>query len=175
MNPEDAVGAMGALGGLLAGGIVMVLVMIVIMAVLPVILYWKIISKTGNAGPIALLMLIPLVNLIVIYWLAFADWPALRQAGSTYPLQPGMYPPPLPQQPYSPPQYQPSEPAKPYQQPASQFQPDPARFQPPPPSHFTPAPPPAAPAAQAFMFCGNCGTKLPVGTPFCTNCGGRTS
>ncbi len=166
MNPEDAVGAMGALGGLLAGGIVMVLVMIVVMAVLPVILYWKIISKTGNAGPIALLMLIPLVNLIVIYWLAFADWPALRQAGGVYPPQPAMYPPPMPQQQYPP------APPQPYQQPPSQFQPDPSRFQTP-PSHF--APPPPVPPAQAFMFCGNCGTKLPAGTQFCTNCGGRTS
>ena len=149
----------------------MVLVMIVVMAVLAVILYWKIISKTGNAGPIALLMLIPLVNLIVIYWLAFADWPALRQAGGAYPPQPAMYPPPMPQQAYPPPQAPPQS----YQQPPSQFQPDPSRFQPPPPSHFTPPPPAPAPPVQAFMFCGNCGTKLPAGTQFCTSCGGRTT
>jgi hypothetical protein len=173
MNPEDAVGALGALGGLLAGGIVVFLVIFLVMAILPIIAYWKIIAKTGNAGPMALLLLIPIVNLIVLYWIALGDWPALRQAGGAYP-QPGGYPPPqpYPPQPYPPQGYPPP-------QPQQQFQPQPSRFQPP-PGHFQPAapsaqmPPPPS-AAPAMMFCGNCGAKMPVGSQFCTNCGGRTS
>ncbi len=168
MNPEDAAGALGALGGLLAGGIVVFLLIFLVMAILPIIAYWKIIAKTGNAGPIALLLLIPIVNLIVLYWVALGDWPALRQAGGAYP-QPEGYPPPqpYPQQGYTPPQ-----PPQQFQQEPSRFQPPPGHFQPPTPSAQMPPP---APAAGATMFCGNCGGKVPVGSQFCTNCGGRTS
>jgi len=46
-----------------------------IVLILPI---WKIFSKAGFPGPTAFLMLIPLVNVIVLYVLAFADWPALK-------------------------------------------------------------------------------------------------
>ena len=174
MNPEDAAGALGAVGGLLAGGIVVFAIIFLVLAILPIIAYWKIIAKTGNAGPLALLLLIPLVNLIVIYWLAFGDWPALRQgaAGGAPGTYPGQYPPPqqYPQQGYPPPQ----------------FQPQPQRFQAPlpypppaaPPQMPTPPsvqPRPTAPPPAAAAFCGNCGAKVTPGSQFCTSCGGRTS
>ena len=42
--------------------------------------YWKIFSKAGYSGALSLLMLIPLVNVIMLFFLAFADWPALKNA-----------------------------------------------------------------------------------------------
>jgi len=50
--------------------------LLVIFVALPifVIPYWKIFSKAGFAGALSLLMIIPLVNLIVLYVIAFSEW-----------------------------------------------------------------------------------------------------
>ena len=50
----------------------------VIMAVLIVVPFWRICSKAGYPGPLSLLMLLPIANLILLYFLAFARWPALE-------------------------------------------------------------------------------------------------
>lgn len=56
----------------------------VLFAVILVIPFWKIFSKAGFPGPLSLLMLMPLVNLGMIFFLAFAKWPALKnQADSS--------------------------------------------------------------------------------------------
>ena len=39
-----------------------------------VIPYWKIFSKAGFAGALSLLMIVPFVNLIVLYVVAFSKW-----------------------------------------------------------------------------------------------------
>lgn len=39
-----------------------------------VIPFWKIFSKAGFAGALSLLMIVPLVNLIVLYVVAFSEW-----------------------------------------------------------------------------------------------------
>jgi hypothetical protein len=52
---------------------------IVVAAVFMVFVYYKIFQKTGNSGWLSLLMLIPLVNFIMILYLAFSDWPVLRE------------------------------------------------------------------------------------------------
>ena len=39
-----------------------------------VIPYWKIFSKAGFAGALSLLMIVPVVNLIVLYVVAFSEW-----------------------------------------------------------------------------------------------------
>ena len=39
-----------------------------------VIPFWKIFSKAGFAGALSLLMIIPFVNLIVLYVVAFSEW-----------------------------------------------------------------------------------------------------
>ena len=49
--------------------------------ILPVIAFWKICSKAGFSGALGLLMLIPLANIILPLYLAFAEWPALRSNG----------------------------------------------------------------------------------------------
>ena len=46
--------------------------------------FWRIFSRAGFSGALALLLLVPLLNLMVIWYLAFAEWPALKtpQPGS---------------------------------------------------------------------------------------------
>jgi hypothetical protein len=61
--------------------IVMVLVMLtfaVLAALLTVIPFWKICTKAGFPGPLSLLMLVPVANIVLPFYIAFADWPALR-------------------------------------------------------------------------------------------------
>ena len=50
--------------------------LLAIFVALPAILipYWKIFSKAGFAGALSLLMIIPVVNLIVLYVVAFSEW-----------------------------------------------------------------------------------------------------
>jgi len=52
-----------------------------VMVVVTVIPYWKICTKAGFPGPLALLMLVPIANIILPFYLAFAEWPSLRQSG----------------------------------------------------------------------------------------------
>ena len=60
--------------GFSAIGIIPILI-ILALAVIP---YWKIWSRTGHSGAWALLMLVPIANLISLWVLAFKDWPAMR-------------------------------------------------------------------------------------------------
>lgn len=47
-------------------------------AALLVLPFWRICEKAGYPGVMALLIFVPLANLIFLYWLAFAEWPAQR-------------------------------------------------------------------------------------------------
>jgi hypothetical protein len=38
--------------------------------------FWRICTRVGHPPWLSLLILVPLINLIFIYWLAFAEWPA---------------------------------------------------------------------------------------------------
>ena len=55
------------------------LFLIIVIGAVFVVPFWKIFSKAGFPGALSLLMLVPLVNLIMIFVLAFAEWPALRE------------------------------------------------------------------------------------------------
>jgi hypothetical protein len=57
----------------------MELILILVMASVIVVPFWRIFSKAGFSGALSLLMFIPFVNLIMIFVLAFAPWPALKQ------------------------------------------------------------------------------------------------
>jgi hypothetical protein len=59
-------------------GPIEILVILCVAAVVIVLPYWKIFTKAGFPGPLALLMLIPLANIIMPFVLAFSDWPALK-------------------------------------------------------------------------------------------------
>ncbi len=45
-------------------------------AILIVWPFWRIFKKAGYHGALGLLMVIPLLNLVMILFLAFADWPS---------------------------------------------------------------------------------------------------
>jgi hypothetical protein len=47
----------------------------VILAIIP---FWRICRRAGLQPLLSLLIAIPLVNLIFIYYLAFTDWPSLK-------------------------------------------------------------------------------------------------
>ena len=67
-------GAMMRMGGLcVSHGLILLLWAAVI--ILP---FWKIFSNAGFSGWLSLLLLVPVVNLIVLYVIAFARWPARR-------------------------------------------------------------------------------------------------
>jgi hypothetical protein len=51
----------------------------IIVALIMIIPFWKIFQKAGFNPALAILMLIPIVNLVMIFFLAFAEWPALKR------------------------------------------------------------------------------------------------
>jgi hypothetical protein len=69
-------------GAIAAAGMIWILVCIGAL-ILGLIINWKIAQKAGFSGPASLLMLIPLVNIIVLIYFAFTEWPierSLREA-----------------------------------------------------------------------------------------------
>lgn len=59
--------------------IVIILVIGALVVGLTVVPFWKICTKAGFAGALSLLMLVPIANIILPFYLAFAEWPALKQ------------------------------------------------------------------------------------------------
>lgn len=109
--------------------------------------YGRILHKAGYSGWLALLTLIPLVNIIFIVWFAFATWPLERRVGAmAAPQAPaGYYPPQPPAQPTAP--MQQSGYGAPVQQPGYGA-PQPTVPQPPVPQPQQPAPQEQQPAQQ---------------------------
>ena len=60
------------------GIIVIVLFLSAIGALLTVIPFWKICSKAGFPGALSLLLLVPIANIVLPFYVAFAQWPALK-------------------------------------------------------------------------------------------------
>ena len=54
---------------------------ILILLALVVIPYWKIWERTGHSGLWGLLMIIPFVNIVSLWVLAFKPWPAVDGRG----------------------------------------------------------------------------------------------
>ena len=52
----------------------------IIIAIIP---FWRICARVGYSPWLSLLIAIPLVNLIFIYFLAFSDWPARKATATT--------------------------------------------------------------------------------------------
>ena len=51
---------------------------LIIVGLIIVLPFWKIFTKAGFPGPLAVLMIVPLVNILMIFFLAFAEWPSMR-------------------------------------------------------------------------------------------------
>ena len=50
-------------------------------SVLVVLPFWFICRKAGFPGALSLLMLVPVANIVLPFFLAFAEWPVLKGAG----------------------------------------------------------------------------------------------
>ena len=59
-------------------------------AIIAIIPFWRICDRVGLSPWLSLLLLIPLANVIFIYYVAFADWPS--QAGGARGAPPGFGP-----------------------------------------------------------------------------------
>jgi len=56
--------------------VVVAIVLISLIWIWPV---WRIVAKTGHPGALTLLFLIPAINLGMLFYLAFAEWPIERE------------------------------------------------------------------------------------------------
>jgi len=62
--------------GMFGFGIFALIMMFVLAgALLTIIPFWKICDRVGLPGPLSLLMLVPLANIIFPFYVAFAKWP----------------------------------------------------------------------------------------------------
>lgn len=52
------------------------MLIVVIALVIPT---WRICQRTGYPGWIGILILVPMVNLILLYFIAFSDWPTVKK------------------------------------------------------------------------------------------------
>ncbi len=50
--------------------------MMLVMAVIVILPFWFIFSKAGYSKWLSLLMVVPLVNIVLLYFLAFSKWPS---------------------------------------------------------------------------------------------------
>jgi len=75
-RPPGGAGAMMFLGPW--GGIV-ALALLVLTYVVLAIAFWQFLKKAGLTPMIALLMVVPVVNLGVALWAAFAEWPVTKE------------------------------------------------------------------------------------------------
>lgn len=57
-------------------------VMMVLVAIIIVIPVWRICSKVGYSGWLAVIILIPIANLVLLYFLGFSEWPIERRQAS---------------------------------------------------------------------------------------------
>ncbi len=56
-------------------------VLLLVIMSLPIVwCFWRVFSKAGFPGELSLLMLVPFLNLFMLFFLAFARWPALPGA-----------------------------------------------------------------------------------------------
>jgi hypothetical protein len=64
---------------LFPGGGIFFLLMAVAVSALVVFLFWRILRKAGYEGALSLLMLVPFVNIGLLVYLAFEEWPVLKE------------------------------------------------------------------------------------------------
>jgi hypothetical protein len=75
VDSSQASNAGAALGSVIGGALLCYFLFIALLIVGMVYVYYKIVQRTGYNGWMALLMFVPLVNLGLLLYLAFSDWP----------------------------------------------------------------------------------------------------
>lgn len=55
------------------------LLVLLIVAGFLVVPFWKIFSKAGYPGILSLAMLVPILNIVMWYFLGFSEWPVLKE------------------------------------------------------------------------------------------------
>jgi len=53
--------------------------LMLVFAALIIVPFWFIFRKAGYSQWLGVLMVVPIVNLVMLYFLAFSDWPRLRE------------------------------------------------------------------------------------------------
>lgn len=79
-GPPGGLSGMAGRGGFLPGGPFASIFLVALFAVTLIVLaiaFYRLYQKAGFSGAIGLLMLVPVVNLGVALYLAFAEWPVL--------------------------------------------------------------------------------------------------
>lgn len=83
------------LAGIAAGFMGIFFLFGIAIAAFAVFLFWRIFTKAGLSGPLALLVLVPGVGwIIALCILAFSEWPVTPIPSAPY--YPPVYPPPAP-------------------------------------------------------------------------------
>jgi heme/copper-type cytochrome/quinol oxidase subunit 2 len=59
------------------GGLAEFVIMVAV--VLCVWAYWRIFTKAGYPGAMGIMMVIPFLNVIMLFFLAFSEWPVLKE------------------------------------------------------------------------------------------------
>ena len=54
-------------------------IMWLVFAIVIIVPVWAIFSKAGYSKWLSLVMVVPIVNIIALYFLAFSTWPSLQQ------------------------------------------------------------------------------------------------
>jgi hypothetical protein len=60
-------------------GVTESLVILVVLLGAVLVPAWKVFSKAGYPGLLSIAMLVPGLNLIALYFLAFSEWPVLKE------------------------------------------------------------------------------------------------
>ena len=65
-------------------GVIQLIMLLIIPITLGLTLWgaFRVVQRAGYSGGWAFILLVPLVNLVMLYVFAFADWPALQRARS---------------------------------------------------------------------------------------------
>lgn len=58
------------------------LLIIAILGVVVILPFWKIFTKAGFTGWLSLTEIIPILNIVMLFYLAFAEWPVHKQLTS---------------------------------------------------------------------------------------------
>lgn len=81
-------------------------IFMLVFAAIMIIPWWFIWKKAGFSSWFCLLMILPLVNLVMLYVMAFSEWKVMpvAQPAQGYPYPPSAFPPAQPPSSFPPPQ-----------------------------------------------------------------------